>query len=225
MNTDHCASNNIFITGGTGYIGKELIRVLLKKGYKVRALVRPGSGHKLPPGALAVMGDALDPRSFVEQIAPAETLIHLVGTRRPNPLKARSFRNVDLVSIQATVSAAIEADIKHLIYLSVAQPAPVMRAYIAARKAGETLIGGSGIPATILRPWYVLGPGHRWPYVLIPFYKLLERIPAMREPAQRLGLATLQQMVNALIHAVENPPRKGARIIEAPEIGSMTTEQ
>lgn len=210
--------HDVFVTGATGYIGQALIRVLLAKGYQVRALTRPGSEHKLPPGAFIVTGNALDPRSFVNHIAPAKTLVHLVGTPHPGPHKAGQFREVDLVSIKAAVTAAIEADIKHLIYLSVAQPAPVMRAYIAARKAGETLVRSCGIPATILRPWYVLGPGHRWPYALIPFYKLLERVPATRDTAQRLGLVTLEQMVGALARAVENPPRKGQRIVEVPEI-------
>jgi len=41
--------NPIFITGGTGYIGKRLINLLLQEGYPVKALVRKGSEKKLPP--------------------------------------------------------------------------------------------------------------------------------------------------------------------------------
>ncbi len=54
----------------------------------------------------------------------------------------------------------------------------VMKAYQAARAEGERMIRESGLAATILRPWYVLGPGHRWPYALVPMYWLFERIPA-----------------------------------------------
>src|SRR5215831_3423834 len=53
------------------------------------------------------------------------------------------------------------------------------------------------VPATILRPWYVLGPGHRWPYLLVPVYALLRQIPATRAAAERLGLVTLGQMIAA----------------------------
>ena len=66
-------------------------------------------------------------------------------------------------------------------YLSVAQPAPMMKAYIAVRAECEAEILTAGLNATILRPWYVLGPGHRWPYVLIPLYRVLEMIPSTRE--------------------------------------------
>ena len=71
--------------------------------------------------------------------------------------------------------------------------------------------------ATVLRPWYVLGPGHRWPYVLFPAYLICKRIPAMRDSARRLGLVTLSQMLEALVYAVENPSR-GVRILEVPDI-------
>jgi len=70
---------------------------------------------------------------------------------------------------------------------------------------------------TIVRPWYVLGPGHRWPYALLPMYWLCERIPSTREGARRLGLVTLPQMTRTLLSAIENPSI-GARIIEALQI-------
>ena len=104
------------------------------------------------------------------------------------------------------MAAAQQAGVRHFIYLSVAHPAPVMQAYIDVRREGETLVQASGIPATFLRPWYVLGPGHRWPYVLLPFYKLLEWIPATREVAMRLGTVTLAEMVAAMVGAVETLP-------------------
>jgi uncharacterized protein YbjT (DUF2867 family) len=92
-----------------------------------------------------------------------------------------------------------------------------MHAYIAARAEAEAAIRQSGMDATILRPWYVLGPGHWWPYALLPGYWLAERLPPTREAARRLGLVTVRQMVAALVAAVEQPPR-GVRVLEVPEI-------
>ena len=63
-----------------------------------------------------------------------------------------------------------------------------MHAYIAVRSEGERLVAAKGIPATILRPWYVLGPGHYWPYALVPIYAVLRLLPSKRETAERLGL-------------------------------------
>src|SRR6185369_5337884 len=103
------------------------------------------------------------------------------------------------------------------IYVSVAHPAPVMQAYIAVRTEGEELIRSAGLSATILRPWYVLGPGHWWPILLQPAYWVMERMPGARESARRLGLVTLRQMIEALADAVDHPV-DGVRVLEVPEI-------
>jgi uncharacterized protein YbjT (DUF2867 family) len=208
----------VFITGGTGYLGRPLIDALLARGYSVHALVRAGSEAKLPRGALPIVGSALDAATFASVIPPAATLVHLVGTPHPSPAKAAEFRRVDLVSIQASVRAARKAAVRHLIYVSVAHPAPIMDAYIAVRREGEALVSSSGIPATVLRPWYVLGPGHRWPYALVPIYALLRRFPRTRDGAVRLGLVTRKEMIAALLNSVETAPPDGVRILDVPAI-------
>lgn len=215
---DGRARGSVFVTGGTGYIGVPFVAALLRRGHRVHALVRPGAGGRLPPGAFPVEGDALEASTFAAAIPAGATVVHLVGTPRPNPTKAAEFRRVDLGSIRATSAAARAAGVRHLIYVSVAHPAPIMQAYIAARQEGEALVGATGIPATILRPWYVLGPGRRWPYLLLPFYRLFGWLPATRETATRLGLVTRCAMVAALVEAVETPPARGVRVLGVPEI-------
>jgi len=208
---------NVFITGGTGYVGRPLISDLLQRSHQVRALVRAGSESKLPSRCQAIVGDALDANSYRDQIRPSDTFVQLVGVSHPSPAKAAQFRSVDLASASGAINAAKAAGIQHFVYVSVAHPAPVMKAYIEVRTACEAMIAESGMHATILRPWYVLGPGHRWPYALLPMYWLMELLPAMREGARRLGLVTLEQMTRALLSAVENPAH-GIRIVEVPEI-------
>lgn len=207
---------SIFITGATGYLGSELVSALLARGHRVQALTRKESAHRIPRGAETVVGNALDSTSFAHAIW-ADTLVHLIGTPHPNPAKAASFRSVDLASVDAALDAAAIAGIRHFIYVSVAHPAPVMQAYIAARRAAEARIRSTGIDATVLRPWYVLGPGHRWPIVLAPLYAVLARLPATREGALRLGLVTREQMVRALVAAVEHGP-SGRRVLDVPGI-------
>src|SRR5438309_826147 len=152
----------IFVTGGTGYIGRRLLPELLARGHTVRALVREGSQKKLPAGVVPVVGNALDHRTFAQAIEGGDTFIQLVGVAHPSPAKAAEFRSIDLVSVRESAEAARSAVAAHFIYLSVAQPAPMMRDYVEVRATGERLIRDTGLPATFIRPWYVLGPGHRW---------------------------------------------------------------
>ena len=218
----------VFITGGTGYVGRALLPELLGRGHDIRALVRLGSERKLPPGVISTLGDPLVASTFAGAVSSSDTFIHLVGTSHPNPFKKAEFRRVDFASAKASIDAAVGAGISHFIYVSVAHPAPVMKSYISVRMECEEMVRSSGLNATILRPWYVLGPGHRWPYALLPLYWMWERIQATREGARRLGLVTLNQMVAALICAVENPstPQGGHayfRVFTVPDIRRLGT--
>src|SRR6266508_3561524 len=201
----------IMITGGTGFIGKHLIPVLVARGHRVRVLARQQSFDRVPRGATPVLGDALLVDSVRAALRPGDTLVHLVGTPHPTPSKADQFEKVDLVSIRATLNAAQQAGISHLVYLSVAQPAPIMQAYLWVRALGESIILEARVTATIVRPWYVLGPGRRWPKAIVQLYKIAEMIPATRATLERLGLVTIEQMVNAIVYSLENPPAPGQR--------------
>jgi uncharacterized protein YbjT (DUF2867 family) len=208
---------NIFIAGATGYIGRHLVPELIARGHTVRALVRASSIDKLPRGAEPVIGDALDAATFAGKLAPSDTFIQLVGVAHPSPAKARQFREIDLVAIRESARAAIDSSIRHFIYLSVAQPAPAMRDYVAVRAEGERLLRESGIAATFVRPWYVLGPGHRWPYAVLPLYWIWSAFPSQRDTAARLYPVKLADVIRALADAVDGGAN-GVRIIEAPEI-------
>ena len=208
----------IFVTGATGYIGSRLIPRLADRGHDVTALIRAGSEAKLKADCQTVVGNALDGqsyRSFVDH--NLDTFIHLVGVSHPSPSKAREFTTIDQRSAEEAIRVAADAGVPHFIYLSVAHPAPVMKAYIEVRQACEAALCASGLNATIVRPWYVLGPGHWWPAALKPFYAIAERLPSMREGATRLGLVSINEMINALTNFVENPAT-GIRIASVPEI-------
>jgi uncharacterized protein YbjT (DUF2867 family) len=211
-------ANPVFVTGATGYVGRPLVEALVARGCEVHALARPGSESRVPQGALVVSGDALDASTYRHRVPVGASFVHLVGTPRPSPAKAGEFRRVDLVSIRAAVDAAVHAGVRHFVYVSVAQPAPIMAAYIAVRQEGEAAVRASGLRATVLRPWYVLGPGHYWPYALLPFYAILRRLPNTRAAAERLGLVTHRQFLAALILALEEPPGAGVRVLGVPEI-------
>lgn len=210
----------IFLTGGTGYMGSRLAPMLLAHGHHVHALARIGSIERLPKGCQPVHGSAVS-GGYESEVPSGCTFVHLVGVSRPSPAKAAQFKSIDLAALRIAVAAAQSRQAEHFVFVSVAHPAPAMKAYIAVRQECEQIIQTSGLNATILRPWYVLGPGHRWPYALLPIYWLMERVPATRESAIRLGFVTLQQMLNALLSAVSQPC-KGTRVLDVPAIRSHT---
>jgi uncharacterized protein YbjT (DUF2867 family) len=200
-------------------MGTRLIRRLVERGDRVRALARRRA--ELP--CEVVHGDPLDASTYAESVHGCDGFVHLVGVPHPAPWKEAQFRAVDLRSVREAVRAGTASGVKHFVYVSVAHPAPMMKAYIRVREECEAAIAESGLNATILRPWYVLGPGHRWPVALKPFYWLAERIPATRDTALRLGLVTIDQMQGALVRSLSTGPPSGLRVWPVPEIRSAAS--
>jgi uncharacterized protein YbjT (DUF2867 family) len=216
------AMKQIFITGGTGYMGSRLIKMLLVKGYKVKALVRNGSENKLPAGCDHVIASAFDAKSFSKEIPANATFIQLLGVAHPGPKKKEQFKTIDLASAKASALAAKDAGVKHIIYVSVAQiPTNIMKDYQQCRADGEAFIRATEIPATFIRPWYVVGPAHYWPLLFSPLFKILEWIPSTSQKAKALRLVSLKQMLNTLVYAVEHEPKDKINIIEIESIRKM----
>lgn len=185
----------------------------------MRVLAREQSLDRVEAGATGVVGDVFDTASVADALRAGDTVVHLIGTPHPSPAKAAEFERVDLASIRSVCAAAQRTGVGHFIYVSVAQPAPVMVAYQRVRAEGERMIAAAPMTATFLRPWYVVGPGHRWAMALAPVYAIASLVPSLRDGAQRLGLVTLPQMIAALVNAVESPPdTRTQRIVDVPAI-------
>ena len=198
----------VFITGSTGYIGRRLIMQLLQRNHKVIALVRKGSENKVCAGAETVVADPFDANSFQQFIPKNSVFVQLLGVSHPSPKKANQFQEIDLRSVKASADAAAISGVLHFIYISVAMaPSKFMAAYQAVRKEGEEYCRSKGLYCTFIRPWYVLGPGHRWPVLLLPFYGIAELVPSWRQKARGMALVTIRQMLRTLVNAVEAGPQ------------------
>src|ERR1051326_9023776 len=95
---------DVFLNGGTGYVGSRLGCLLAQRSHRVRVLVRPASVSKVPAGCDPVIGDALRD-DYASQIGTADTFVHLVGVSHPSPSKAEQFHSIDLRSLRNAVDA------------------------------------------------------------------------------------------------------------------------
>ena len=79
------------ITGGTGFIGRHVVPLLLDRGYKVRALVRPESQRDVPASIEIVQGPVTDPAAVASLVRGADVVLHLAGQAHTE-LKTNSDR-------------------------------------------------------------------------------------------------------------------------------------
>ena len=105
---------NVAVTGGSGFVGANLIRALLADGHRVRALVRPTSSLKALAGCLVEMvyGDILDPDSARDAIAGCPLVFHVAADYRlwaPDPTALyRSNVNGTRTVLEACGRAGVE---------------------------------------------------------------------------------------------------------------------
>src|SRR5258705_13567589 len=96
---------DILVTGGTGYIGRNLIPLLLARGHRVRVLARDESVKHVPAGAPAGIGDAPNDDSAAAGVRRGERLSHLCGPPHPAPSKSHQFEKDELGSSGPTALA------------------------------------------------------------------------------------------------------------------------
>lgn len=150
----------ILVTGGTGFIGRVLVRQLHETGYPVRTLLRPSKRTpRLPKGVpveVAVVSLS-DVRGLRAALRDVDTVIHLAGTEHLG--RNASLLTTDIQGTQNLAAAAKNADVKRFIFLSHigadrASGFPVHK----AKGIAEEHIRKSGVPHTIVRSSLVYGP-------------------------------------------------------------------
>lgn len=138
----------ILVTGGTGTLGRHVVRRLREAGREVRVLTR--SDRPAEPGVEYAVGDLEAGDGVDAAVDGVETIVHLAGSAKGDEVKARN-----LVLAAATRSVA-----PHIVYISVvgADRIPLesplgrmMFGYFGAKLEAERSIAGSGLPYSILR--------------------------------------------------------------------------
>lgn len=110
----------ILVTGATGHIGNVLIRKLVEKGEKVRALVWRGEDVTPIQGldVEAVEGDVLDPESLKPAFKGVDKVFHLAGIISIMPGKNTLVQRVNVEGTRNILAAAVRAGVKRLVYTS-----------------------------------------------------------------------------------------------------------
>jgi nucleoside-diphosphate-sugar epimerase len=177
-------SRSLSITGATGFVGWHVAEGFRHAGWRVRAIVRPGSVKPVPDGVDAVEAP-LAGAALVAAVQGSDLLIHSAGVIRA-PTEA-GFHAVNVDGTRAAVYAANQACARFVLISSQAaigpgtverpsleddQPWPV-NAYGRSKLAAERVVRETArIPWTILRPCAVYGPRDRG---FLPLFRLAKR--------------------------------------------------
>ncbi|VAX16780.1 hypothetical protein MNBD_NITROSPINAE04-968 [hydrothermal vent metagenome] len=150
----------VFITGGTGFAGRNILRAIRGKGYKITAFVRAGSEEKLPflEDVDVVYGDVREPDSLTGAIKGADAVIHLVGIIREYPSSNITFEKLHFEATRNVVRAAVDAGVTRFIFMSAnGADKDGVSAYQTTKWRAEEEVRNCGVDWTIFRPSIIFG--------------------------------------------------------------------
>ena len=198
----------ILVTGGTGFIGRALVKQLVEADYDVRLLLRPSPLSPMLPQGVSVevaVSSVNDMRALRAAMVGVDVVYHLVGGEWRGA-RANLF-DVDIKGTQAVVQAASDVGVKRIFTVS-HLGADRASAYPVLRTKGivEENIRRSGIDYTILRSALAYGPGDHFTTALAKlFYGLpyIFLIPGRGETF--IQPIWVEDLATCLVWALDDP--------------------
>ena len=201
-------AQRVFVTGGTGFVGKAVIRALLAQGFLVRCLVRPGSEHDLKgfESIDRVPGDVLQPDGLAASVEGCSALVHLVGIIREQRGRGVTFDRLHTQATRNMLALARAAGIKRFAQMSALGTRPGARArYHQTKWEAEEAVRASDLEWTILRPSIIFGRGDAFMSVLGRAVKQLPVMPVLGDGRYRLQPIPVEQVAEGFARALRTP--------------------
>jgi NADH dehydrogenase len=150
----------VFLTGATGFVGRNMLKRLLAEGHSVRALVRDPQKDKAPAREKVelVAGDVAEGTGLDQGMQGCDAVIHLVGIIVEKG--KNTFERVHHIGTRNVIEAARRKGIQRFVQMSaLGARADGPAGYQVTKWKGEEEVRRSGIPYCILRPSLIFGEG------------------------------------------------------------------
>ncbi len=111
---------DVLVTGGTGFIGANLVRALVADGHRIRVLARPGSDRRGLSGCPVelVPGDLLEPESLRRGVAGCRLVFHVAADYRLWTRDPAALYRTNVEGTRNVLEAAARAEVERVVYTS-----------------------------------------------------------------------------------------------------------
>jgi NADH dehydrogenase len=199
------AMRRVFVTGGTGFVGRAVVQALRASGCAVRCVVRRGSERDLQGlGAIErIEGDIMARQSLEQGMEGCDAVIHLVGIIREQPAARVTFERVHTQGTLNVLQAAAAIGVRRYIHMSaLGTRAGARSRYHQTKWAAEEAVRASTLPWTIFRPSVIYGRGDGFVTLLARMIERLRIVPVIGSGRQRLQPVPVAQVAEAFVRAL-----------------------
>jgi len=216
----------VTIFGGSGFLGRNVVRALCKRDYRIRVAVRRPElvGHLQPAGKVgqihAVQANVRYPASVEAAMRDSEVAINLVGTLTESG--AQTFDAVQAKGAETIAKAAsgIGARMVHVSAIGADENSP--SAYSRTKAAGEKAVLAAAPSATILRPSLLFGPEDQFTNRFAGLARISPFLPLIGGGVTRLQPAYVADVATAIADAVDGKTKPGGTYeLGGPEVLTM----
>lgn len=166
----------VFVTGGSGFVGRHIVSRLIDDGHQIRLLIRKNSLHKIPPAVKNqieyVEGDAFDVGALLAGASGCDAVINLIGVIRDFPAKGVTFEKIHFNATKNIADAAREKGIKRFIQMSaLGVDWDEKTEYFRTKWKADQYLMDRDFSYTIFRPSVIFGEGDGFVSTLVALIK------------------------------------------------------
>jgi uncharacterized protein YbjT (DUF2867 family) len=195
----------VFITGGSGFVGRTIINRLLVSQHEVRALIRRADAIAQQPHLTTVTGDTTDPDSLKNLLSGCDAVIHLVGIIREFPSKNITFEKLHTESTKNIVQASYDQGIPRYLHMSANGTRDgAITKYHQTKWAAEEIVRQSGLNWTIFRPSLIFGPQDDFINMLAKIIKQFPLVPVFGDGRYQMQPVHVDDIATAFLSALDN---------------------
>ena len=216
----------VTVFGGSGFLGRHVVRALAKRDYRLRIGVRRPdlAGHLQPLGKVgqihAVQANLRFPASVEAAVRGAHIVINLVGILAEGGAQTFDAVQAKGAATVAKAAAAVGARVIHVSALGA--DADSAARYARAKAAGEAAVREASPEAIIFRPSVVFGPEDDFTNRFASMARMMPVLPLIGGGATRMQPVYAGDVATAIANAADGPAKAGATYeLGGPEIMTM----
>jgi nucleoside-diphosphate-sugar epimerase len=202
----------VFLTGATGFVGREVTRRLLIEGHLPVCLALPGSEKKLEMSERVILrrGDVTEPDSLQRALQGCEAVIHLVGIIRQVPEKGVTYERLHIEATRNMLTAAREQGVQRFIQMSTNGAAREGKAaYYRSKWRAEQEVRRSGARWTIFRPSIIFGKEDNFCNKLADLIRRMPVVPVIGDGCYRIAPVAVEDVALGLVRSLNRAETEG----------------